>query len=61
MNGSEPSLSSNDVVASGSGNKAQRQKHVHFSGTDSGKGAVRRPSGQSDELPTNNYEVKLAS
>ena len=61
MNASEPSLSSNDVIASGSGKKtahAQRQKHVHFSGTESEERTVRRPSSsQSDQLPTKDYEV----
>ena len=57
VNSSEPSLSSNDVIANGSGKKARRQKHVHFSGTESGERAVRPPSSQSDERPTNNYEV----
>ena len=57
VNSSEPSLSSNDVIASGSGKKARRQKHVHFSGTESEERAVRPPSSRSDERPTNNYEV----
>lgn len=61
MNASEPSLSSNDVIASGSGKKtahAQRQKHVHFSGTESEERTVRCPSSsQSDQLPTKDYEV----
>ena len=57
INSSEPSLSSNDIIASGSGKKARRQKHVHFSGTELEERAVRPPSSQSDELPTNNYEV----
>ena len=59
VNSSEPSLSTDDVMAaSGSGKKAaRRQKHVHFSGTDSEDQAIRRPSSQSDQLPTKNYEV----
>lgn len=57
VNSSDPSLSTNDVIASGSGKKAQRQKHVHFSGTDSEERTVRRPSSQSIELPTKDYEV----
>ena len=57
VNSSEPSLSSNDVIASGLGKKAWRQKRVHFSRTESGEKAVRPPSSQSDKQPTNNYEV----
>ena len=57
VNSSEPSLSTNDVIASGPGKKAQRQKHVHFSGTDSEERTVRRPSNQSIELPTKDYDV----
>ena len=57
VNSSEPSLSNNDVIASGSGKKAQRQKHVHFLGTDSEEHTVRRPSSQSTELPTKDYDV----